>query len=122
LLRENFCPCAIAYGIVRGFMISTTLMRVTTKQRELGISSATVSRLAGLRSAALSDALREVSRLSSEQEAHIEQVLNHLVLLDSACRPFRLPLDAMGVADLRQILESRVPGERVRAAIQALFE
>ena len=103
-------------------MISTTLMRVTTKQRALGISSATISRLAGLRSAALSDALREVSRLDTQQETRIEQVLTQLTALDSACRPFRLPLDAMGVEDLRQILESKISEDRLRDAITSLFE
>jgi hypothetical protein len=103
-------------------MISTTLMRVTQKQRTLGISSATISRLAGLRSAALSDALREVSRLTSEQENHIERVVNKLISLDSAVRPLRLPLDAMGVEDLRLILESEVSPERMQESIAGMFQ
>jgi hypothetical protein len=103
-------------------MISTTLMRITQKQRTLGISSATVSRLAGLRSAALSDASREVSRLSSEQEHKIERVMNRLIDLDAAARPLRLPLDAMGVEDLRLILESGVDAQRMRESVTSLFE
>jgi len=102
-------------------MISTTLMRISTKQRTLNVSNATISRLAGLRSAALSDALREVSRLTGEQEAGIEKVVNRLVSLDAAVRPLRLPLDAMGVEDLRKILDSDVSAEKLEKAMLELF-
>ncbi len=103
-------------------MISTALMRIESKRRALGISSATISRLVGLRSSALSDGLREVSRLSGEQEARIEEVLTQLTTLDAACKPFRLPLDARGVADLQVILESGISSERLGEAIKDLFQ
>jgi hypothetical protein len=103
-------------------MLSTTLMRTEQKRRTLGISSSTISRLAGLRGSAMSEAMREVTRLSSEQEAKLELVVSQLTALDASVRPFRLPLDSAELNDLQMILDGGISPEKLQDAITSLFQ
>lgn len=103
-------------------MVSITLNHARNRQNALGFSAATSARLVDISPASLSNAYRDISRLSSEKESELATVLFRLTELSDAILPFGLPENVDDLRRLLDAMESRaITAENVRTKILELF-